>query len=228
MKVTVIHGQNHHGSTYHLAHSLAEKLGGEMTEFFLPKDFGDMCLGCTRCFMESEKKCPHYEYLAPITAAMDEADVVIFDSPVYVFHVTGSMKAFLDHYGWRFMVHRPEEKMFTKQAVCICTAAGGGMKHTLTDMTDTTFYWGFARTYKLGAAVRSTTWKGVDEKIKQKLDKKLDRIARRLKKNCGHIRPKLLTRVFFFLMSCLQRKGFSPVDAGYWQSKGWTEGKRPW
>lgn len=36
----------------------------------------------------------------------------------------GSMKAFLDHYGYRWMVHRPEEKMFRKQAVCISTAAG--------------------------------------------------------------------------------------------------------
>lgn len=34
MKITVIHGQSHKGSTYHLAHSLAEKLGGEITEFF--------------------------------------------------------------------------------------------------------------------------------------------------------------------------------------------------
>ena len=29
------------------------------------------------------------------------------------------MKAFLDHYGYRWMVHRPEAKMFGKQAVVI-------------------------------------------------------------------------------------------------------------
>ena len=44
--------------------------------------------------MESEKKCPHYEKIKPLTAAMDEADVIILASPVYVYHVTGAMKAF--------------------------------------------------------------------------------------------------------------------------------------
>ena len=31
--------------------------------------------------------------------AMDEADVVILASPVYVYHATGQMMAFLDHFG---------------------------------------------------------------------------------------------------------------------------------
>ena len=33
MKITVIQGQSHQGSTYHIAHKLAEKLGGEITKF---------------------------------------------------------------------------------------------------------------------------------------------------------------------------------------------------
>ena len=61
---------------------------------------------------------------------MDEANVIILASPVYVFHATGAMKAFLDHYGYRWMVHSPEESMFKKQGVCISTAAGAGMKST--------------------------------------------------------------------------------------------------
>ncbi len=63
-------------------------------------------------------------------SAMDEADVIILASPVYVYHSTGAMKAFLDHYGYRWMVHSPEESMFKKQGVCISTAAGAGMKST--------------------------------------------------------------------------------------------------
>lgn len=139
LKITMIHGQNHIGSTCQIGRMLAGKIGGEVTEFFLPRDFGSFCTGCTTCFMKDEKKCPHYEKLEPITKAMDEADVLIFTSPVYVYHATGPMKAFLDHYGYRWMVHRPEEKMFRKQAVCIATAAGGGMKSTIKDMADSLF-----------------------------------------------------------------------------------------
>ena len=126
MKVTIIHGQSHKGSTYHISKILADKIGGEVKEFFLPRDFGEFCIGCTQCFRKSETLCPHYEKINPLTEALDEADVLIFESPVYVYHVTGSMKAFLDHYGYRWMLHRPEESMFHKQAVCISTAAGAG------------------------------------------------------------------------------------------------------
>lgn len=140
MKITVIHGQNHKGSTYHIAHLLLDQLDGEVTEFFLPKDFHDFCVGCTMCFAKTEKFCPHYENLTPLTKALDEADLIILASPVYVYHATGPMKTFLDHYGYRWMLHRPHESMFRKQAVCISTAAGGGTKTTNKDMADSTFF----------------------------------------------------------------------------------------
>ena len=130
MKITMIHGQSHKGSTYHIAKMLAEKLEGDVTEFFLPRDFSSFCVGCTKCFETDETLCPHYEKLKPITEALDKADVIILASPVYVYHATGAMKVLLDHYGYRWMVHRPEGQMFRKQAVCISTAAGGGMKST--------------------------------------------------------------------------------------------------
>ena len=117
MKIAMIHGQNHRGSTYHIGAMLAEKLGGEVTEFFLPRDFGEFCVGCNSCFMKAKEKCPHYEKLIPINKAIKEADVIILTSPVYVYHVTGPMKAWLDHYGHQWMVHRPDERMFTKQSV---------------------------------------------------------------------------------------------------------------
>ena len=136
MKIAMIHGQNHRGSTYHIGAMLAEKLGGEVTEFFLPRDFGEFCVGCNSCFMKAKEKCPHYEKLIPINKAIKEADVIILTSPVYVYHVTGPMKAWLDHYGHQWMVHRPDERMFTKQAVCISTAAGKGTKSTNQDKID--------------------------------------------------------------------------------------------
>ena len=38
MKIAIIHGQNHKGSSYHIGRSLAEQIAGEkeITEFFLP------------------------------------------------------------------------------------------------------------------------------------------------------------------------------------------------
>lgn len=228
MKVVMIHGQSHKGSTYHIARMLAKKISEDIVEFFLPRDFGEFCVGCTKCFMESETKCPHYEKLKPLTDAIDEADVIILESPVYVYHATGAMKAFLDHYGYRWMVHRPVESMFRKQGVVISTAAGAGMKSTNKDMLDSLFFWGVAKRYKYGAAVAAVNWDGINEKKKKAIEKATSGIAKKILRASEKVRPGLKTRGFFFGMRLMQKNGFNPSDVTYWKEKGWLEKKRPW
>jgi multimeric flavodoxin WrbA len=228
MKTVIISGQNHKGSTYHIARSLADKLGGKVTEFFLPRDFGKFCIGCSQCFMENEEKCPHYADLKPITDAIDDADVIILASPVYVYHASGAMKAFLDHYGWRWMVHRPEEKMFRKQGVCISTAAGAGMKSTNKDMADSLFFWGVARIYKYSKAVGAVCWEDVKPEMKSRIDVDTSALARKISARSLKLTPSLKTRGMFFAMHMMQKNGFNPADVAYWKKKGWTEDKRPW
>ena len=158
MKIVIINGQSHTGTTCHIARQLAEKIGGDVTEFFLPRDFHDYCVGCMQCILKDEKRCPHYETLRPITEAMDAADVIILASPVYVYHVTGAMKTFLDHYGYRWLIHRPVESMFGKQAVSISTSAAAGEKSACRDMADSLFFWGVGKTYRLGMHVFAHNW----------------------------------------------------------------------
>ena len=226
MNTVIIHGQSHKGSTYHIARMLAEKIGFDIIEFFLPRDFGEFCLGCTRCFMESEDKCPHYEKLAPIVDALDRADVIILASPVYVYHVTGPMKAFLDHLGFRWMVHRPAESMFSKQGVCVSTAAGGGTKSTNKDMADSLFQWGVGKIYKYGCNVRATKWDTVSEKKRGDIERKTTALAKTIRDSAGHITPGPKTKGLFSIMRAVG--GLSSTDKLYWKKKGWTGKKRPW
>lgn len=228
MKIVIINGQNHKGSTRSIAKMLADKTGGSVTEFFLPRDFGEFCCGCINCFRESETKCPHYAKLAPITEAIDEADVIILASPVYVYHATGAMKALLDHYGWRWMAHCPEEKMFKKQGVCVSTAAGAGMKWTNKDMADSLFFWGVAKIYKIGRAVAAVDWDSVSEKEKRRIERATDAVARKIVKRQGRVKPGLKTKGFFFIMHLVQRNGWNKRDVDYWNEKGWTGKARPW
>lgn len=228
MKTVIINGQNHKGSTEHIARLLAEKVGGEIKEFFLPRDFGEFCVGCANCFMKSEEKCPHFEKLQPLTKAMLEADLIILASPVYVFHSTGSMKAFLDHYGYMWMVHRPREEMFRKQAVCISTAAGMGMKSTNKDMSHSLFFWGIPRRYKLGMAVFGIKYSELSEKVLSKIEKKTTSLSKKIKKRAHKVGMSLSTRLMFFVMHIVQRNGFNETDKNYWAEKEWTKKKRPW
>ena len=80
MKITVVNGQSHKGSTYHIGKMLADKLGGKVTEFFFPKDFSDMCIGCTSCFIKNEHLFPHHARLEKLTNAIDDADVLFLQA----------------------------------------------------------------------------------------------------------------------------------------------------
>lgn len=228
MKIVIIHGQNHKGSTYHISRMLAEKLDGEIKEFFLPKDFDKFCIGCCNCFIKGENTCPHFEDLRHITTAIDESDVIILASPVYVFHVSGAMKSFLDHYGYRWMVHRPNETMFSKIAVCISTASGSGMKSSNKDMADSAFFWGCAKIYKLGIAVWETNWQRVSETIKAKADRQTTSLSNKIRKKYTKIRPTIKTKLFFYIMRMFQKKGINELDKKYWFEKGWLAKVRPW
>lgn len=230
MKVVMVNGQNHKGSSYHIGRMLADKLTGpeNITEFFLPRDYPYFCLGCAQCIIDDRTRCPHAAELEPITAAMDEADVLIFTSPVYVYHASGSMKAFLDHYGWRWMVHRPEPSMFRKQGVVISTAAGAGMKTTNRDMADSLYFWGVGHIYRYGLAVNAISWDGVPAKRKAAAEKKTDRLAAEIRRRDGHVKPGFKTRAFFNVMRILGKKVDNPPDAAYWEAHGWYGKARPW
>ena len=229
MKIVIINGQNHKGSTYHIGRMLAEEVGGEIKEFFLPRDFSDYCVGCSQCFRVGSEKCPHYDAQQPILKAMDEAELLILTSPVYVYHASAPMKNFLDHQGHRWMVHRPKAEMFRKQAVCISTAAGAGMKSTNKDMSDSLFFWGVPKRYKLGVAVRAVNWDGVDEKIKASIEKKVHRLAKKIVRNQNKCKPGIKTAGFFYIMRMMQKKaGWCEPDVKYWNEMGWTGSVRPW
>ena len=52
MKITLIHGQNHKGSSYNIGKMFADKINGtnDVKEFFLPQDLGNIfCVGCYKC-----------------------------------------------------------------------------------------------------------------------------------------------------------------------------------
>ena len=102
------------------------------------------------------------------------------------------------------------------------------MKSTNKDMADSLFYWGVAKIYNYGLAVRATSWNAINEKTKNKIERKTTILANRIKKNHGTVRPSLKTRGFFSIMRLMQKSGWNEADSLYWKEKGWTGKKRPW
>lgn len=230
MKVVLIHGQNHKGSSYHIGRMIADKMQGanEITEFFLPGDLNHFCLGCYNC-IEDDAKCPFYDDKRKIMDAVEAADVLIFTTPTYCMHASAPMKSFMDLTFTYWMVHRPRKCMFSKRAVVVSTAAGTGMKSAMKDITNTLFYWGVPYVKSYGVAVQAMSWDGVNEKKKVKIEKDTAKLARKLsvgkKPSVG-----IKTRFIFKVMGVMQSAGMgsSPVEKEYWEQNGWLGKKRPW
>ena len=229
MNILIIHGQSHEGSTCMVARELANKVGGEIKEFFLPRDFGSPCLGCFTCFNTELSKCPHYKELEPLEKAMLDADLLILESPVYVYHATGQMMSFLDHFGTWWVVHRPRPEMSRKQAVAISTAAGGGMKSTTKDMADSLEMWGIHKVYRLGVGVQAVKTDEIPAGIIKSIHRKTDKIANKIQNNAGKRGFNGRAKKWFLLMR-FAHNHFPPMepDYGYWEERGWHGRKRPW
>lgn len=229
MNILIIHGQSHEGSTCMIARELAAKVGGEVREFFLPRDFDQPCLGCYTCFKTDLSRCPHFRRLEPIVQAILKADLLMLESPVYVYHASGQMMSLLDHFGTWWMVHRPLPEMSRKQAVAISTAAGGGMKSTVQDMADSLEMWGVRRVYRLGVGVQATGPDEIPPRILQSIHRKTDRLAHRIQKGADKHGYNRRAKKWFWLMR-MAHLHFEPSepDYSYWKQRGWHEKKRPW
>lgn len=233
MKILMINGTMREGSTYRIAKMFIERVTlsqDTVTELFLPKDMPEFCRGCGICIRMDEKRCPDYLiYMRRITRMIDEADLLVFTTPTYVYHASGQMKALLDHYGYRWMVHRPEGSMFKKQAVCFSTAAGAGTKKAIKDITDSLRYWGVGRVYTYGIAVRSMEWNDVDKSIKDKIDKDLYKLMYKITHDTEKVKPSFSVKMLFYIMRSMHRKqGMQKIDTDYWKDMGWLGKKRPW
>ena len=230
MKIVMLNGQNHKGSTYHIGRMIADKIEGEneITEFFFPKDLNHFCAGCYKC-IEDQTACPFYEEKKKIIDAMDSADVIIVTTPTYCMHMSAPLKSFFDLTFDLWISHRPMESMFKKRAVIISTAAGAGPKSAIKDVKDCLFYLGAPKIYKFGIAVQAMKWDGVAAAKKEKISKKADVLAKKLSQN-SLPSVGIKTKFFFNMMGMMQKKGMSssPAETRYWKEKGWLDGKRPW
>lgn len=230
MKIVMIHGQNHKGSSYNIGRMIANKISGEedIAEFFLPRDLNHFCLGCYAC-IDDDTKCPFYEEKNKIMTAVESADVLIFTTPTYCMRTSAPMKSFIDLTFNYWMVHRPRKCMFSKQAIVVSTAAGSGTKTAIKDITNTLLYWGVPSVVTYGISVQAMNWAGVADKKKQIIEKDTTKIANKVLKN-KHVKVGLKTKALFMMMRMMQQKGWGSGEAEkeYWEQNGWMGKERPW
>lgn len=237
MKITVINGTEKRGVTFKLKEIFLDQFRSQadITEFYLPKDCPNFCVGCTTCFRTDGNKCKDAEYTQKIEKALLEADLLVFTSPAYVFHATGAMKVMLDHFGYRWMPHRPAKEMFGKRAVIITQCLGAGGKSSAKDIKDSLSWWGISDirvcSFKLMSEIE---WEKITDKKKNQMTSKLVNTAGKINR-IDFSRPaktNLATKLKFYAVRMLQtglgKDNPEYTDFKYWKSNGWIDKERPW
>ena len=235
MKITVINGSGRRGSTWHamdaVVRALAKRTETEVTAFFLPKDMPHFCTGCFTCFLRGEDKCPHAATVQPIADAILGADLVVLTSPVYVYDVSGQMKALLDHLGYMWLPHRPAPAMFQKIGLTVVTTAGAGARRTGETLRKSLAFWGVKRIYSLGCAVAANSWDTVSANRKAKIERRAEAIAARIARAVrrgGRLPYPPLRTILFKMMAGMQKKNvWGEMDRSHWKKNGWLDGKKP-
>jgi multimeric flavodoxin WrbA len=143
MKILVIMGSPHKGNTYAAAKKIEEAMRQrsdmEFEYLMLAEANLSPCRGCFVCFLKGEGFCPIDDDASVIGEKLENADGVIFASPVFGMNVTGLMKTFIDRFSYVF--HRP--RFFSKKALLLSTTGALGQKDVLKYLGMVVGIWGF-------------------------------------------------------------------------------------
>lgn len=223
MKVLVIMGSPRKGNTFRACEELrnrVQKIHPVEFDYLWLRDVSLLpCRGCIACFSRGEEFCPNHDDAELIRQKIQEADGIVFASPVYGFGVTGPMKNFIDRFC--YIMHRPQ--FFDKKAFLLTTTAFMGQKDVLKYLELVARSWGFEIAGKAGLVQSPGSL--TPEKIK-----KNERvIAREAEKFAGALlrknrkSPDFMDLMIFHIGrgTISQEKSDCVVDYQYWEKNGW-------
>jgi multimeric flavodoxin WrbA len=230
MKVAVLHGSPRKGNTYKATEIFKDellKLGAvDFSEFFFPRDLPEFCTGCTLCMSGPRENCPHSRYVAPIFAAILDADALIFATPHYgASAMPAGFKTLFDHLDFLTLTVTPREEMFGKKAFVITTATGSAA--AITSIKSFLKNWGINRVYSFGIRMLTDKWDKMPQSKQLKIENTLRRKARafyRAKRGSPYISTTFMYHMSKFILRRYVGKDAYPYK--YWDERGWFS-KRP-
>lgn len=216
IRVLAIVGSPRKGKTYHAIKSMEENSPEVDLNILMLNELDiGLCKGCYLCNSRGEEYCPLKDDRDTILAEMGKADGIIFASPVYVNHITGTMKNFIDRLG--FLAHRPN--YFDKQAMVMATCKSFGADVVTGYLEDIVNVFGLNVTAKLGLKI--TTGSEKEARLNHmKALKVFDEFIESIRKDT-RVEPNMNQLVMFnsFKMVSEQVKDDFPADYSYYRDK---------
>jgi multimeric flavodoxin WrbA len=227
MKILAIIGSPRKGNTYKVVQLIEKRMKelGEIDfEYLFLKDISlKSCLGCSRCILIGEDKCPLTDERKNIELKISASDGIILASPNYLCNVSSLMKNFMDRFA--YCGHRP--RFFHKNAMVICTSAGpGGLNQCIKSLSYIASA-GFNIVQKVGIM---TPLYPLAQSFQDKANIKIYRGAKKFYE--AMYKDKIKKPTFMDIMKfravrsfLLCKKDYLPCDYEYWNLKGWLGDK---
>jgi len=226
MKIVAIMGSPHKGNSLEITQGIEHKLAqfGDVGFDYVHLKDAELkpCKGCFVCFMKGEERCPVKDDKEMIAQKIEEADGVVFVSPVYSMHVSYLFNGIVDRFACTF--HRP--RYFGKYAITVAVAGNVGHKETLKYMNDVARAWGFDVVGALGcrAAPTNTTIRTIANE-----EDRTDEVVGRFHTAIKDKKPTRLTFKDYLAFRVMQASYarleiMSPTDYRYWKDQGWLDG----
>jgi len=231
MKVLVLMGSPRKGNTFRACEEFREHLQkicpAEFEYVWLKDAHVEPCKGCLVCFSRGEDTCPsHDDDVHGIVQKMQDADGVIFATPVYSINVSGLMKNFIDRIS--YIGHRP--RFFEKKAFFLVTAGIVGTAETLEYMKTIAWAWGFECAGTAGLISQfGTVPRTLAETNKNQLRDGAQHFASALLRTRRRS-PGIRDVLHFYGMrpTFAELETISPADYQYWKSRGWLSPDANW
>ena len=205
-----------------LQQAVKKNILAEFEQIDLANSNIQFCMGCRVCFDKGEALCPLKDSLLAVRNKIDQADGVIFASPVYVEDVNGIMKNWIDRMA--FNCHRPA---FAGKAAAIITNSGvGSSNHALKTIKSALLTWGFS------VAVQSKFRTGAlitEEQLNIRYGNKIKTVAGKLFNTIYRKRAEYPSFYSLMVFKVQQRywlktkNELNTYDYLYWKRRGWLE-----
>ena len=133
-KIIILNGAaRKNGNTAQLVDAFtdgAESAGNQIINFYLDGMEIHSCKGCLKAGRDSQSPCSQKDDMDQIYAEFEDADVVVFASPLYFWTITGTLKNVADR------LYAELECLgyskFPKKSVLLMTADGGDYSQAVT------------------------------------------------------------------------------------------------
>lgn len=225
MNVTIIYGTTKKASFYNsvqlLLNSLNLNVNLNVTEFLLPKDLPSFKRGCFSCLVNGEERRPKLNYVDYIIKSLNESDLIILASPVFICDISATMRSFLEYLSYHYIKNKAHYSMHNKIGLVMSTTKGAGLFHTSKTLKKNLNFWGIHKIFKFTETIYETNCDHMNLKTNIQINEKVFKLSIKIlnlyNNSCISKTPIINKMISSKIQPMLKNNNYNVIDFSCWK-----------